>query len=362
MTDAAPGWYPDPRGGDGHRYWTGDSWAPDETTVAAPIVDWSPAGASAIDWSSGGAAADGGTAVYPAAYAPTYSAQNQFDLANQPMPSAAPRSSPWQSAAAWLAVAAALIVGFGAGYFVADARAKNTDKKSAQRAAVSASASPAPASTPTPSSTPEPTDGPFVESDQPPAATPSPDPSGPVDRDAGVLGRLGLRPTDVDPSAAVSLIPHGDEVVGTTTLDLCDGSYPSELHRTARRQVVALTEKGDWILSTEAVLYDTAESLDAAFKELKTEAARCAKPGIDKSWPQVEGVERVAYDVPIAGSTGAEQRTAAVYMRHGRTLLALYFRTLDVLPAPIAGQKTVADATAALAKRLAAIPTSAATT
>ena len=29
-TGAGPGWYPDPRGGDGLRYWTGDSWAPDE--------------------------------------------------------------------------------------------------------------------------------------------------------------------------------------------------------------------------------------------------------------------------------------------------------------------------------------------
>jgi hypothetical protein len=359
MTDAAPGWYPDPRGGDGHRYWTGESWAPDETAAPAPAVDWSAFGAS----SSSSSGTD------PAAYASTYPSAyqsgqagfgtpggSQYELSYQPMGPEPPRTAPWRSGAAWLAVSAGVILGFGAGYAVADARHRDADKKAAVRSSASASASPSPAPSPAPSRPP------FVESNEPPSPQPSTAPQGPLDRDAALLSRVGLRPTDVDPALTVALIPGGDQVTGQTTLDLCDGTYPSEAHRTARRQVVAVDENGQALLSTEAVLYDSPAALEAAFKELASNSSKCAKTGIDKDWPKTNGVERLAYDVAAVTDTGPQQRRAVVYLRHDRALLALYFQSTDTLSSPVAAQKTVAAATAVFTRRLAALPATAATT
>jgi hypothetical protein len=290
--------------------------------------------------------------VYPTASPSEYAAPpgSGFDLSYPQTPGAPP--SRWRSGAAWLAVSAGVILGFGAGYAVADSRHRNDANRQESRPSASASASPAPT---TPAPTPKP---PFVESDEPSAPEPSPSqsPTEPLDPNASLLDRVGLRPTDVDPSATVALIPGGDRVAGQTTLDLCDGAYPSESNRRARRQVVAVSQAGGWILSTEAVLYDSPASLDAAFKELAAASGKCAQTGIDKAWPQVAGVVRQAYDTPVDTQTGPQGRGAVVYLRHDRALLALYFHTTGALPSPVAGQKTVEEAVAVFAKRLAALP------
>ena len=45
---------------------------------------------------------------------------------------------------------------------------------------------------------------------------------------------------DVAADRSVALHPDGDLVTGTTTLDLCNGTFPSESLRTARLQVLEL--------------------------------------------------------------------------------------------------------------------------
>ncbi|MDQ1708624.1 MAG: hypothetical protein QOG49_9 [Frankiaceae bacterium] len=346
MTEGAgPGWYPDPRGGDDLRYWTGDSWAAD---VAPPPQSV---------WQRPDPAAPG--AVWPAAA--------EDDVPAYPQP--APAAPTWRSAATWLALAAGLLAGFGGGYAVARARPGGSAAK-ARVSTPSTAASPAPSGQPAPGPTPEPTPsspgGSFDSEASPPgAASPRVEPTDP---DAALLDRLGLRVTDVDPPAEVGLIPGGDQVAGETTLDLCDGTFPSEARRTARRQLAAVVPGGDGVvLSTEAVLYDAPIATASAFAELKGNAASCnATTGVDKAWPQVAGVERLAFQTvtpaPGSSSPAAPIRTTAVYMRSGRTLLALYFGSASLAQTPVGGQQTEAAVTAVFAKRLAAMPSSATVT
>ena len=58
----------------------------------------------------------------------------------------------------------------------------------------------------------------------------------PADPDASVLGGLILRQTDVAAGNTVRLLDHGADLT-VATLDLCNGTFPSEAQRTARRQV-----------------------------------------------------------------------------------------------------------------------------
>lgn len=312
----APGWYPDPRGGDGQRYWTGESWAQDQASAAWQPTDWAPSSSSAT----------------------TYLSSHQTGF--EPGPSA------WRRAATWLALSGGIVAGFAAGFAVGDAR----DRGSTQRAAVAS-----PASTPPPSFAPS--RPPSVESGPPPDPTASDAPPEPADPDAPLLDGLGLRPGDVAPDVIVGLIPGGGQVTGQPTLDLCKAAYPSESRRTARRQLVAVDGAGAQVLSTEAVLYDSAAATESGFKELTGAAPKCsAKTGIDKGWAQVSGVQRLAFDDTIPDANGVGRRSTAVYLRHDRVLLALYFSYPGVTTTPVAGQKTIPAVVAVFARRLAGLP------
>ncbi|MBV8305089.1 MAG: hypothetical protein JOZ04_12830 [Acidimicrobiia bacterium] len=194
-----------------------------------------------------------------------------------------------------------------------------------------------------------------------------------VDPDQALLRRLVVQQADVAPSQSVVLIPGGNLVVGQATLDLCNGTFPSESTRTARLQVAEADAQGNGVLSTEAVLYQSPAATAKGFDELKAAAAKCpsspvagsnGEPAVrttfrsrpDGSWPQTPTVDRLAYDFVMTDNSGQTQHTVAVYLRRGRALLGLYFFTPEGAQPPVAGKTAIPDIVGLFAARLAALP------
>jgi hypothetical protein len=180
---------------------------------------------------------------------------------------------------------------------------------------------------------------------------------------------------------SVGLIPQGNEVTGQTTLDLCNGTYPSEALRSARLQVVAVDSQDNTVISTEAVEYQSAAATAQAFSELRSVAASCPNapvtspvgeptvttrfnPAPDGAWPQTAGVDRLAYDVVTTDQTGTSTtHSVAVYLRRGKFLLGVYIPQSSVtqtgpIATPIAGQTSLQGIVGVFESRLAALPAS----
>jgi hypothetical protein len=216
---------------------------------------------------------------------------------------------------------------------------------------------------------------PPTSASQPPAAPTVPrpgftPPAVPADPAASVLSGLVLRQADVGVTETVAPIDGGTQVAGGATLDLCNGTFPSESLRTARLQVAAADAGGTEVLSTEAVLYSTPAEGAQALSELKSAAASCpASPVVspvgeptlqthfnaapDGSWPQVATVDRVAFDLMTTDASGQSQHTIAVYLRRGRALMGIYFPQPDGPQAPVEGQTTIAGIVNVFATRMA---------
>ena len=195
-------------------------------------------------------------------------------------------------------------------------------------------------------------------------------PMAPSDPAAPVLPGLVLRQADVPATATVGPIPGGTDVAGGATLDLCNGTFPSESLRTARLQVAAVDDQGTETLSTEAVLYSTSAGAAQAFSELKSTSANCpasqvaspiGEPTVathfnsapDSSWPQVAAVERLAYDFVTTDASGKAQHSTAVYLRRGRALVGIYFSQPDGPQTAVDGQTTMAGIVNIFATRMA---------
>ncbi len=217
-------------------------------------------------------------------------------------------------------------------------------------------------------------------SDEQQARSPAPRPSTstaapqpiPADPSASGLARLGLRESDVEPAVNVLLIPGGNRVSGHPTLDLCNGTFPSEALRRARLQVAEADARGSTTISTESVLYATSAATAQAFTELRATAAHCpARPvaspvgeatvstkfraAPDRSWGRVAGVTRLAFDFVSTDSSGTSSHAIAVYLRRGHALTAVYFPQADSPPTPVLGHATIASITRVFATRLAAL-------
>jgi hypothetical protein len=173
----------------------------------------------------------------------------------------------------------------------------------------------------------------------------------------------------------VQLLDGGNKVAGETTLDLCNGTFPSEALRTARLQVVEYAGSGLSVLSTEAVLYRTAADAAQAMRELQRVAAACpASPVVspvgeptvtttfhatpDGSWSKVAGVQRLAYSMTTTDQIGISDDHIAVYLRRGRVLEGVYFPAPDDPQPAVEGQTTVPGIVSVFEKRLAALPAS----
>jgi hypothetical protein len=207
----------------------------------------------------------------------------------------------------------------------------------------------------------------------PPRSILPPGSSTPADPSASALTSLIVRQSDVPSSVTVQLLPGGNLTGDQPTLDLCNGSFPSEALRTARLQVVAVDNQNDVLLSTEAVLYRSAADAAQAFTELQRVVAACPStpvvspigdptvitkfnPPPDASWPQTPTVTRLAYDFVTTDASGQSAHYLAVYLRRGRALVGVYFSQPDQPQPTIAGQTTIQGIVGVFAQRLASLP------
>jgi hypothetical protein len=212
-----------------------------------------------------------------------------------------------------------------------------------------------------------------------PDLTPSPTaPSQSRDPSAGLLADLVVSDADVGPTLTVAGL-RGGNGLNQPTLDLCNGTFPSEALRTARLQVAAIDAQGETALSTEAVLYSSGAGTAAAFDELKKTAASCPPgpvdspvgqptvttrfgPAPDAAWPQVASVERLAFSFDTISRSGETSHSVAVYLRRGRALLGVYFSHADAPSAVVEGHTALADIVNVFANRLAKLPVAAIST
>jgi hypothetical protein len=277
-------------------------------------------------------------------------------LASSPPPSVAPRPG-HVFVPKWLAIAIAALLIVGLGFAIGWAVSSDDSTKSS-----AASSSDTTPTSPTPTTSPRTT-----------PSTTSP-PSGTVPSSSD-LSKVGLRQTDLASSISLTLIPGGNRVAGGPTLDLCNGTYASESQRKTRLQLAAVDAQGNSTLSTEAVQYADAAATQQAFAELRDTAAKCPttpvqspvgettvttkfNPTPDGSWPQVTGVDRLAYDFVTSDATGQTQHSIAAYLRRGRVLMGIYFPRPDGAQSPVAGQTTIAGIVNVFANRMAQLPDS----
>jgi hypothetical protein len=204
------------------------------------------------------------------------------------------------------------------------------------------------------------------------AALDSRDSGSAVASDTTALNELTMQQSDVPVGYGVLLIPNGTDAVNHPTLDLCNGTFPSEALRSARRQVIVTTVQGDTGISTEAVLYRNPDSAARAFSDLRSVVAKCPNKPVaspvgeatvttkfharpDTAWPKVPNVERLAYDLTATDTQGNSQRTVAVYLRNGGALLGIYFPSTGTQVA-VAGKTKIPDIVNVFEQRMAQLP------
>lgn len=339
----APGWYPDPWLPGRRRFWGGTTWTahsfPEEARPAGERPTALAPRATAAPLPTAGVAGGGPP---PPEWRPPETAPPPPPADwGAPLPPAEPKPGWWPPRGRTLVailLVVAFIVGLGGGLVLLH--------RSPSPSAVQA----------TPGS----------------GTIPQPSPS-PTDPNASLLPALVLQQTDVQATETVETIPGGDRVAGEATLDLCNGTYPSEALRTARLQVAGLDVVGDALLSTEAVLYQSPTDTAQAFSELSATAANCPNspvvspvgeptvttvfgPAPDAGWPQVTGVQRLAFQFTETDDTGNVSQSVAVYLRRGRALLGVYFPSPTGPQAPVDGQTTIPGIVNIFAQRMAALP------
>lgn len=348
-----PGWYADPWQPGRERRWTGTTWTAETRGAEGPSIAALGAGAP------------------PAAAA----------LPPDDLPAAAPPPEvPWWKRPRYVAIVAALtatalILGFTVTYVAAE-----TSKSNRSASQPTLPTQPAQPAQPTqPSFSPGTNPGSI-----PRGSTPSTSPSGGTpntgaggnqpatgtDPSADVLRQIVVRDADVTGQSA-TLVTGGD-TTDDPTLDLCNGTYPSEALRTARLQINMYDATNTAAFSTEAVLYRNAAATAQAFAELRSVVAHCpngpvtspvGEPTIsttfnaapDATWPHVAGVERQAYDLVTTDTSGASTRSYAVYLRRGRALLGLYFEA-PTEQLTVAGKTGMPAIVNLFEQRLAALP------
>jgi hypothetical protein len=195
-----------------------------------------------------------------------------------------------------------------------------------------------------------------------------------IDPVESALLSLVVLPEDVSPSHTVGLLPGGDGLL-QPTLDVCNGTYPSEALREARLQDVVVDDQDEVSLSTEAVVYRDTAAATQALAELRSVAAACPGEPVpspvgaptvttrfaaapDGDWPQTDTVTRLAFDLTTTDATGLTRHSIAVYLQRGRVLLGVYFPSPDGPQSPIAGETTIRGIVGVFAGRLAALPAS----
>ncbi len=385
------GWYPDPWSGNQHRFWTGTEWTADVFpsgpgffTRPSPPSPFPPTQRSS-------------TPLPPPVWSPEEQAPQPTVI--PPLPASlppGPSGPPWWRQTVPL-TAIAVVLGLLVGVLLTVALTGPSKNSAANTPLVTPPAAapstrvpnltqpqipPAGSALPTqapPSDSPAPGDSP-VPSDSPaPGAGGSGGSSAPTTPADPTLAKLVLQQSDLSSSLlTVATIPNGQDVsANTATLDICNGTFPSEALRTARLQVSAADPLDNTVLSTEAVRYKNSAATAQAFSELTSVAKACPSTpvtspvgeptviskitaGIDSSWPQTDGVQRLAFDISTTASSGQVSESVGVYLRRGSLLMGVYLPTdsSGALPS-VDGATTVQSIAAVFANRLAALPASA---
>ena len=374
----ASGWYPDPWNGAAHRFWSGASWTT-QVYGADGIVRSHPVPGLPDP------PPDPRRTGRDDTYGPEWIPPPWPQIATATASTEPPASNRRQLTVAVIAalVAAGLIIGFAVGLVTTNGRDHSDPPFSSSPITPSPAITLPPLTLPSPGATTPGSTTPGSTtpgqttpgSTTPGSSTPGAGvtPSTPADPDAAVLGDVGLRNADAAAGDSVVLIPDGDQVAGTTTLDVCNASYPSESLRTARRQLALVDPTLLTQFSTEAVLYRNPASAAQAFTELKRAASQCPaspvtspvgeptvtttfNPAPDASWPAVAGVSRLAFDFTTTDELGNASHVVAVYLHKGRVLLALYFDDGSNIAAPVAGASTLPGIVQVFEQRVAAVP------
>jgi hypothetical protein len=334
----APGWYADPWTAGQYRYWNGQTWTGETNR-------WGPATANV-------ATPGGATDPWPSSASPV---AGGYGWPDRPAAGAAPvggRSSRRRGpiVAGIIVLVIVLFASAAIGYAI------NSHSHSHSSVQVAPDTTLPGARTPS-------TVGPT----SPPGRVANPDP------DQGVLNRLVVQQSDINPVRTVLLIPNGNQL-SEPTLDLCNGTFASEALRTARVQVADLDSKGNASLSTEAVLYRNADASSQAFAELRRVRSRCPDTPVpspvgegtattlfhaapDATWANPPGVDRLAYSI-TSTQGGKSSSSIAVYLRRGRALLGVYFPQPKGVQPIVAGQRSVEGIVGVFEARMAKLPAS----
>ena len=346
----APGWYADPWTAGQYRYWSGQAWTGETSR-------WGPANAATARTPSATDPWGSTTTPVSSGYRPPFASSS----AGPPFVSPPRRRRGPLIAGVTVLVVAVLVS--GAIGFAIDSRSHSKSRSAAVAPFTPGTFAPLPTNP-----------GGSV-------ATPTTIPKSAIshDPDRHVLADVVVRQADVPRARLVLLIPQGNQL-NEPTLDLCNGTFPSERLRTARLQVSDVDSQANPSLSTEAVLYRNAAASEQAFAELRNVSASCPHHPVvspvgepttettfnappDGSWPSTPTVIRQAYSfVSKAPATGTSPATSipsvAVYLRRGRALLGLYFAAPKGRQAPVAGKTTIEDIVGVFEARMAALPKS----
>ena len=306
------GWYADPWTAGQYRYWTGDSWT-GETNRWGPATA-PPAAAPGTEGLGAEGAATRRVVTDPWSTAPlSTSPARPSPPAGEIRPEPGglpPRRGP--VVAGTIALIVVVLASGGIGYAI-NSRSHSNDSSVALPGPATSQPAPSSPTTPGPS-TPAPT----IAGGRPVA----PDP------DRHALAGLVVQQADVGTGRTVLLIGKGN-LLTQPTLDLCNGTYPSEGLRRSRLQVADFDPSGAVSLSTEAVLYRDAAASEQAFAELRKVSAACPhgpvaspvgestketefNPAPDAAWPHTPSVERLAYSMVTTEAGTASPSVAVV--------------------------------------------------
>lgn len=191
--------------------------------------------------------------------------------------------------------------------------------------------------------------------------------------DADVLAAVSLTADDAAQSALFQPYDGGDQVVGQTSLDLCDADFPSEALRVGRNQVgIGRVTAPEWV-SSEAILYPGPAQAEQAMSELARAAATCPESPVtrgaddpgrtwsfaaapDAGWPTEPGVQRQAYAFTVTEADGSTRQATAIYLQRDRMVLALYSSPPDAASAVVRNSPDAQRFAEVMTRRLLAVP------
>jgi len=136
------------------------------------------------------------------------------------------------------------------------------------------------------------------------------DPAAATDPNSAAVA-VALRATDLPEGWSVQAnpVPDGALAKNPSFAGICDATFASEAHRTAKHPVTGLDPQGNAALVSEAIGYDSPGSAATALAELRSAFAGCSPDELAVlPSPRVEGLanDSVVVEYDLAGGTRQE--------------------------------------------------------